>query len=307
LPSQNGSGKLQVDARILCQGRGSAANSTCCYVLGITAVDPSKHDLLFERFVSASRGEPPDIDVDFEHERREEVIQHIYDRYTRERAAIVGTVIRYRARSAVREVGKALGLSEDVTAKLAKGSWGPGRDSSLPEIAAAEGLDPSDKRLALALELAEEIQDFLRHLATHVGGFVMSRGPLTEMAVITSAAMEGRTVLEWDKDDIDALGLLKVNILALGMLSCLRRGFDLLKRHHRLELGLADVPRDCAETYAMLRKADSLGVFQVESRAQMNMLPRLRPREFYDLVIQVAIVRPGPIQGDMVHPYIRRR
>jgi error-prone DNA polymerase len=276
-------------------------------VLGITAVDPSKHDLLFERFVSASRGEPPDIDVDFEHERREEVIQHIYDRYTRERAAIVGTVIRYRARSAVREVGKALGLSEDVTAKLAKGSWGPGRDSTLPGIAAAEGLDPSDKRLALALALAEEIQDFPRHLATHVGGFVMSRGPLTEMAVITSAAMEGRTVLEWDKDDIDALGLLKVDILALGMLSCLRRGFDLLKRHHRLALGLADVPRDCAETYAMLRRADSLGVFQVESRAQMNMLPRLRPREFYDLVIQVAIVRPGPIQGDMVHPYIRRR
>jgi error-prone DNA polymerase len=292
---------------ILCQGRGSAANSTCCYVLGITAVDPSKHDLLFERFVSASRGEPPDIDVDFEHERREEVIQHIYDRYTRERAAIVGTVIRYRARSALREVGKALGLSEDVTAKLAKGSWGPGRDSTLSEIAAAEGLDPTDKRLALALELAEEIQDFPRHLATHVGGFVMSRGPLTEMAVITSAAMEGRTVLEWDKDDIDALGLLKVDILALGMLSCLRRGFDLLKRHHRLEIGLADVPKDCPETYAMLRKADSLGVFQVESRAQMNMLPRLRPREFYDLVIQVAIVRPGPIQGDMVHPYIRRR
>jgi error-prone DNA polymerase len=292
---------------ILCQGRGSAANSTCCYVLGITAVDPSKHDLLFERFVSASRGEPPDIDVDFEHERREEVIQHIYERYGRERAAIVGTVIRYRARSAVREVGKALGLSEDVTAKLAEGSWGPGRDSTLPEIATSEGLDPTDRRLALALELAEEIQDFPRHLATHVGGFVMSRGPLIEMAVIGNAAMDGRTVLEWDKDDIDALGLLKVDILALGMLSCLRRGFDLLRRHHRLDLGLADVPRDCPDTYTMLRRADSLGVFQVESRAQMNMLPRLRPEKFYDLVIQVAIIRPGPIQGDMVHPYIRRR
>jgi error-prone DNA polymerase len=292
---------------ILCQGRGSAANSTCCFVLGITAVDPSKHDLLFERFVSANRREPPDIDVDFEHERREEVIQHIYERYGRERAAIAGTVIRYRARSAVREVGKALGLSEDVTAKLAKGSWGPGRDSSLSEVAASERLDPSDRRLGLALELAEEIQDFPRHLATHVGGFVMSRGPLIEMAVVGNAAMEGRTVLEWDKDDIDALGLLKVDVLALGMLSCLRRGFALLRQHHRMELDLAGVPKDCPDTYAMLRRADSLGVFQVESRAQMNMLPRLRPETFYDLVIQVAIIRPGPIQGDMVHPYLRRR
>jgi len=292
---------------ILCQGRGSAANSTCCYVLGITAVDPSKHDLLFERFVSANRNEPPDIDVDFEHERREEVIQHIYERYGRERAAIAGTVIRYRARSAVREVGKVLGLSEDITGKLAKGSWGPGRDSSLAEVAASEGLDPTDHRLGLALELAEEIQDFPRHLATHVGGFVMSRGPLTEMAVVGNAAMEGRTVLEWDKDDIDALGLLKVDVLALGMLSCLRRGFSLLRQHHRMELGLAEVPKDCPATYAMLRRADSLGVFQVESRAQMNMLPRLRPEKFYDLVIQVAIIRPGPIQGDMVHPYLRRR
>jgi error-prone DNA polymerase len=238
---------------ILCQGRGSAANSTCCYVLGITAVDPSKHDLLFERFVSANRNEPPDIDVDFEHERREEVIQHTYERYGRERAAIAGTVIRYRARSAVREVGKVLGLSEDVTGKLAKGSWGPGRDSSLQEVAASEGLDPTDHRLGLALELAEQIQDFPRHLATHVGGFA------------------------------------------------------LLRQHHRMELGLAEVPKDCAATYAMLRRADSLGVFQVESRAQMNMLPRLRPERFYDLVIQVAIIRPGPIQGDMVHPYLRRR
>ena len=292
---------------ILCQGRGSAANSTVCYVLGITAVDPSKHDLLFERFLSASRNEPPDIDVDFEHERREEVIQHIYDRYGRDRAAIVGTVIRYRGRSAIREVGKALGLSEDVTGRLSKASWGPGREQGLAELADAEGLDLSDRRLALTLQLAEEIQDFPRHLATHVGGFVMSRGLLTEMAVVGNAAMEGRTVLEWDKDDVDALKLLKVDILALGMLSCLRRGFDLLRRHHRLDLDLAGVPRDCGETYEMLRRADSLGVFQVESRAQMNMLPRLRPSKFYDLVVQVALVRPGPIQGDMVHPYIRRR
>jgi error-prone DNA polymerase len=292
---------------ILCQGRGSAANSTVCYVLGITAVDPSKHDLLFERFVSASRNEPPDIDVDFEHERREEVIQHIYDRYGRNRAAIVGTVIRYRGRSAIREVGKALGLSEDVTGRLAKASWGPGRDDGLKELAAQEGLDLSDRRLGLALELAAEIQDFPRHLATHVGGFVMSRGLLTEMAVVGNAAMAGRTVLEWDKDDVDALKLLKVDILALGMLSCLRRGFDLLRRHHRLDYDLAGVPRDCEATYAMLRRADSLGVFQVESRAQMAMLPRLRPSKFYDLVVQVAIIRPGPIQGDMVHPYLRRR
>ncbi|ATR19612.1 error-prone DNA polymerase (plasmid) [Roseomonas sp. FDAARGOS_362] len=292
---------------ILCQGRGSAANSSVCYVLGITAVDPSKHDLLFERFLSAERAEPPDIDVDFEHERREEVIQFLYRRYGRDRAAIVGTVIRFRGRSAVREVGKVLGLSEDVTGRLAKASWGPGRDDSLVEIAAAEGLDLADRRLRLALELAEEIQDFPRHLATHVGGFVISRGPLIEMAVIGNAAMDGRTVLEWDKNDVEALGLLKVDILALGMLSCLRRGFELLRRHRLADLDLAAVPRDCDETYAMLRRADSLGVFQVESRAQMNMLPRLRPSRFYDLVVQVALVRPGPIQGDMVHPYLRRR
>ncbi len=292
---------------ILCQGRGSAANSTVCYVLGITAVDPSKHDLLFERFVSASRDEPPDIDMDFEHERREEVIQHIYDRYGRDRAAIVGTVIRYRGRSAIREVGKALGLSEDVTGRLAKASWGPGREQGLDELAQQAGLDLTDRRLSLALELAAEIQDFPRHLATHVGGFVISRGPLTGMAVVGNAAMAGRTVLEWDKDDIDALRLLKVDILALGMLSCLRRGFDLLRRHHRRDLDLASVSRDCPATYAMLRRADSLGVFQVESRAQMAMLPRLRPSVFYDLVVQVAIIRPGPIQGDMVHPYLRRR
>ena len=292
---------------ILCQGRGSAANSAVCYVLGITAVDPAKHDLLFERFVSASRGEPPDIDVDFEHERREEVIQHIYDRYGRDRAAITATVIRYRTRSAIREVGKALGLSEDVTSTLAKAAWGPGSDRTLPEIAEAEGLNANDRHLALTLELAEEIQNFPRHLATHVGGFVITRGPLIELAVVSNAAMEGRTVLEWDKDDVEALGILKVDVLGLGMLSCLRRGFDLLKQHRHVALDLASVPKDDPETYAMLRRADSLGVFQVESRAQMAMLPRLRPEKFYDLVVQVAIVRPGPIQGDMVHPYLRRR
>ncbi len=292
---------------ILCQGRGSAANSTVCYVLGITAVDPDKHDLLFERFVSASRDEPPDIDVDFEHERREEVIQHVYERYGRHRAAIVATVIRYRPKSAIREVGKALGLSEDITGKLAAATWGAGRDRSFAELVAAEGLDPADPRLALAMELAEEVQDFPRHLATHVGGFVITRGPLIETAVVSNAAMPGRTVLEWDKDDIDALGMMKVDLLALGMLSCLRRGFELVQRHHRRSLDLAGLPKDCPATYAMLRRADSVGVFQVESRAQMNMLPRLRPACFYDLVVQVAIIRPGPIQGDMVHPYLRRR
>ncbi|MBE9605974.1 error-prone DNA polymerase [Acetobacteraceae bacterium H6797] len=292
---------------ILCQGRGSAANSSCCYVLGITGVDPSKHDLLFERFLSASRNEPPDIDVDFEHERREEVIQHIYERYGRERAAIVATVIRYRSRSAIREVGKAMGLSEDITSKLAKGAWGPGREDTLGELAEREGLDGTDHRLALTLLLAEEIKNFPRHLATHVGGFVMSRGPLIEMAVVSNAAMDNRTILEWDKDDIEALGLLKVDVLGLGMLSLLRRGFELLSKHHHRQLDLKSVPSDCPKTYEMLRRADTVGVFQVESRAQMNMLPRLKPKEFYDLVIQVAIVRPGPIQGDMVHPYLRRR
>jgi error-prone DNA polymerase len=292
---------------ILCQGRGSAANSAICFVLGITAVDPAKHDLLFERFVSASRDEPPDIDIDFEHERREEVIQHIYDRYGRDRAAICGTVIRYRGRSAIREVGKAMGLSEDVTGRLAKMSWGHS-GGSLVEQAEAEGFKPrEDRRLGMALELAEELQDTPRHIATHVGGFVITRGPLVELAVVTAAAMEGRTTLEWDKDDIDALKILKVDVLGLGMLSCLRRSFALLRTHKKRHLDLAGLPRDCAETYAMLRRADSLGVFQVESRAQMNMLPRLRPKAFYDLVIQVAIVRPGPIQGDMVHPYLRRR
>jgi error-prone DNA polymerase len=292
---------------ILCQGRGSAANSAVCYALGITAVDPDKHNLLFERFVSASRNEPPDIDIDFEHERREEVIQHIYERYGRDRAAICGTVIRYRGRSAIREVGKAMGLSEDITGRLAKLGWGHG-GLGLTEVAEAEGFRPAeDRRLSMTLALAEALQDTPRHIATHVGGFVITRGPLVELAVVTNAAMEDRTTLEWDKDDIDALGMLKVDVLGLGMLSCLRRGLTLLEQHKQLALTLATMPAECRETYAMLRRGDSLGVFQVESRAQMNMLPRLRPKEFYDLVIQVAIVRPGPIQGDMVHPYLRRR
>ncbi len=293
--------------KILCQGRGSAANSAVCYALGITAVAPDKHDLLFERFISAARDEPPDIDVDFEHERREEVIQHIYDRYGRDRAALTATLIRYRERSAIREVGKAMGLTEDITAGLAKSVWGSG-EKTLVELAEDGGLHPdSDPRLRHAMEIAEEIQDFPRHLATHVGGFVITRGPLVEHTVVVRAAMEGRTTLEWDKDDIESLRILKVDVLGLGMLTCIRRAFDLIAGAGGRRLTLATVPQDDPETYRMLARADSVGVFQVESRAQMNMLPRLRPREFYDLVIEVAIVRPGPIQGDMVHPYLRRR
>jgi error-prone DNA polymerase len=292
---------------ILCQGRGSAANSAVCYVLGITAVAPDKHDLLFERFISAARDEPPDIDVDFEHERREEVIQHIFSRYGRGRAALTATLIRYRERSAIREVGKAMGLSEDVTARIAKSVWGAG-EKSLGDLAEDNGLRPdADQRIRYAMEIAEEIQDFPRHLATHVGGFVITRGPLTEHTVVVKAAMEGRTTIEWDKDDIEALRILKVDVLGLGMLTCIRRAFHLIEGAGGPALALHTVPQDDPATYAMLSRADSLGVFQVESRAQMNMLPRLRPRKFYDLVIQVAIVRPGPIQGDMVHPYLRRR
>jgi len=292
---------------ILCQGRGSAANSAVCYALGITSVAPDKHDLLFERFISAARNEPPDIDVDFEHERREEVIQHIYERYGRDRAALTATLIRYRERSAIREVGKAMGLTEDITARLAKSVWGAG-DKSLTEIAGDNGLRPdADMRIRHAMEIAEEIQDFPRHLATHVGGFVITRTPLVEHTVVVKAAMQDRTTIEWDKDDIDALRMLKVDVLGLGMLTCIRRAFDLIEGAGGGRYTLASVPQDDPETYAMLRRADSLGVFQVESRAQMNMLPRLRPAKYYDLVIQVAIVRPGPIQGDMVHPYLRRR
>ncbi|MEZ5849608.1 MAG: error-prone DNA polymerase [Hyphomicrobiaceae bacterium] len=293
---------------ILCQGRGSAANSVVCYCLGVTAVNPTEVDLLFERFVSPERKEPPDIDVDFEHERREEVIQYIYARYGRDRAGLAATVISYRARSAVREVGKAMGLSEDTVAALAGMVWGTRSGGALPETHVREaGLDPADPLLATVLALADELIGFPRHLSQHVGGFVLTRDPLVEIVPVGNAAMAGRTFIEWDKDDLAALGLLKVDVLALGMLTCIHGAFDLLGRHHGEHWTLASVPREDAAVYDMLCRADSIGVFQVESRAQMNMLPRLRPRTFYDLVIEVAIVRPGPIQGDMVHPYLRRR
>lgn len=293
---------------ILCQGRGSAANSVVCYCLGITSVDPTEIDLLFERFVSHARREPPDIDVDFEHERREEVIQYIYQRYGRDRAGLAATVISYRARSAVRDVGKAMGLSEDSVSALAGMVWGTRSGGVLPERHVREaGLDPDDPLLATVLELSRELVGFPRHLSQHVGGFVLTRGPLVEIVPVGNAAMADRTFIEWDKDDIAALGLLKVDVLALGMLSCIRRALELIKNHHGSALTLATIPREDRATYDMLCRADSIGVFQVESRAQMNMLPRLKPRCFYDLVIEVAIVRPGPIQGDMVHPYLRRR
>ena len=292
---------------ILCQGRGSAANSAVCYCLGVTAVDPTEVDLLFERFVSMERKEPPDIDVDFEHERREEVIQYVYERYGRERAGIAATVITYRSRSAVREVGKVMGLSEDVTSALAGTVWGISR-GGMPETRVREaGLDPDEPTIKRTLELTEELIGFPRHLSQHVGGFVLTKSPLSEVVPIGNAAMDDRTFVEWDKDDLDALGILKVDVLALGMLTCIRKCFSLLQHHYKLSHTLASVPPDDTATYDMLCRADSLGVFQVESRAQMNMLPRLKPRCFYDLVIEVAIVRPGPIQGDMVHPYLRRR
>ncbi len=293
---------------ILCQGRGSAANSAVCYCLGITAVNPSEVDLLFERFISPERKEPPDIDVDFEHERREEVIQYIYARYGRERAGLAATVISYRARSAVRDVGKAMGLSEDTVAALAGMVWGVGSRGAVPEAHVREaGLDPGDPLLRMVLDLAATLIGFPRHLSQHVGGFVLTRGPLVEVVPVGNAAMAERTFIEWDKDDLAALGLLKIDVLALGMLSCIRRAFDLIALHHGRRLSLAKVPREDPAVYEMLCRADSIGVFQVESRAQMNMLPRLKPRTYYDLVIEVAIVRPGPIQGDMVHPYLRRR
>ena len=287
---------------ILCQGRGSAANSAVCYALGITAVDPAEIDLLFERFVSAERGEPPDIDVDFEHERREEVIQYIYGRYGRARAAIAATVIHYRSRSAIRDVGKALGLDAATIETLAAQSWNPGDALwSDPRLREA-GLDPAAPDLRRAIGLARELVDLPRHLSQHVGGFVLTRTRLDEIVPVGPAAMPGRSFIEWDKDDIDALKLMKVDVLALGMLTCIRKCFAMLGI-----ADLADVPREDPRVYDMLSRGDALGVFQVESRAQMNMLPRLRPRAFYDLVIEVAIVRPGPIQGDMVHPYLRRR
>ncbi|MEH2496694.1 error-prone DNA polymerase [Bradyrhizobium sp. AZCC 1678] len=292
---------------ILCQGRGSAANSAVCYVLGITSVDPTKVDLLFERFISKERLEPPDIDVDFEHSRREEVMQYVYRRYGRHRAAIIATVIHYRPRSAIRDVGKALGLTEDVTAALADtvwGSWGKGLNEMQVRQA---GLDPQNAMVELAVELATELIEFPRHLSQHVGGYVLTQDRLDTYVPIGNAAMDDRTFIEWDKDDVDALHMMKVDVLALGMLTCIRKCFDLIDEHKGERWELATVKQDDSKVYDMLCRGESLGVFQVESRAQMNMLPRLKPRTFYDLVIEVAIVRPGPIQGDMVHPYLRRR
>jgi error-prone DNA polymerase len=292
---------------ILCQGRGSAANSVVCYCLGITEVDPAEIKLLFARFISEKRGEPPDIDVDFEHERREEVIQYIYERYGRERAAICATVIHYRSRRAIREVGKVFGLTPDVTATLAKTVWGISDEGVVDDHIRQAGLDPVNPKIHQAVTLANELIGFPRHLSQHVGGFVLTRELLEDTVPIGNAAMDDRTFIEWDKDDIDTIGLMKVDVLALGMLSCLRRGLDLIKLHYGRDCSLATIPQGDETTYDMLCRADSVGVFQVESRAQMSMLPRLKPRKFYDLVIEVAIVRPGPIQGDMVHPYLRRR
>ncbi|RDV01490.1 DNA polymerase III subunit alpha [Sphingorhabdus pulchriflava] len=296
-----------LDPPILCQGRGSAANSVVCYLLGITPVDPVANKLLFTRFLSEERNEPPDIDVDFEHERREEVMQYIYNRYGRERAGIAATVIHYRPRSTIREVGKALGLTEDVTARLAStiwGSWG----GDVPEARVTEaGFDPTNPEIARLKNLVDQLLEFPRHLSQHVGGFVLTEGRLDELVPIHNAAMPDRTFIEWDKDDIDALGLMKVDVLALGMLTCIRKSFDLLSANSLGDYNLATIPTECPEVYAMLQKGDSIGTFQVESRAQINMLPRMKPKCLYDLVIQVAIVRPGPIQGGMVHPYLRRR
>jgi len=293
---------------ILCQGRGSAANSVVCYALGVTSVSPEIGTMVFERFISEARNEPPDIDVDFEHERREEVIQHIYEKYGRHRAGLCATVIHYRGKRAVREVGRAMGLSEDTLAAMAGQIWGWGGPGAVTDTRLAEiGLDPKDRRLRQTMALIDEIQGFPRHLSQHVGGFIITEGRLDELCPVENATMEDRTIIPWDKDDIDTLKILKIDILALGMLSCIRKAFDLMESHHHQRFTLATLPPEDPETYRMLCRADSLGVFQVESRAQMNFLPRMKPKCFYDLVIQVAIIRPGPIQGDMVHPFLRRR
>ena len=293
---------------ILCQGRGSAANSVVCYCLGVTSVSPEIGTMVFERFVSEARDEPPDIDVDFEHERREEVIQYIYNRYGRHRAGLCSTVIHYRGKRAIREVGTAMGLSKDTVSALSSQLWGFFSTKKLEEKRIREiGLNPSDRHLNLTLKIIDEIIGFPRHLSQHVGGFVITEGRLDELVPIENASMEDRTVIAWDKDDIDALGILKVDVLSLGILTCIRKSFDMIKQHFGDNYTLANLPAEDPKVYDMLCRADSIGVFQVESRAQMNFLPRMKPRCFYDLVIQVAIVRPGPIQGDMVHPYIRRR
>jgi error-prone DNA polymerase len=292
---------------ILCQGRGSAANSAVCYMLRITEIDPVRSNLLFERFVSAERREPPDIDVDFEHERREDVIQWVYNTYGHDRAALCATVIRYRARGAIRDAGKAMGLPEDVTAALSSQIWAWSDEGVEDSNAAELNLNLADRRLALTLELARTLMGFPRHLSQHPGGFVLTQDRLDELVPIEPATMKDRQVIEWDKDDIDALRFMKVDVLGLGMLGCMRRAFELLIGHGGPSLTLASIPPEDPATFEMIQRADTVGVFQIESRAQMSMLPRLKPKEFYDLVIEVAIVRPGPIQGDMVHPYLRRR
>lgn len=293
--------------RILCQGRGSAANSTVCYCLGITSVNPTKFDLLFERFISSARNEPPDIDVDFEHERREEVMQYIYSKYGRDRAAIVATVTQQHQKGAIRDVGKAMGLSVDTINRLSTSIWRY-TDEWFDEHRITEhGLNPEDPHLKKVLELTRQMMGFPRQLGQHTGGFVITQGKLADLCPILNARMENRTCIEWNKDDIDTLGFLKIDVLALGMLTCIRKAFDLAKQHHNKDFTLANIPEDDPFVYEMISHADTIGVFQIESRAQQSMLPRLRPQNFYDLVIEVAIVRPGPIQGDMVHPYLRRR
>ena len=295
------------ERNILCQGRGSAANSTVCYCLGITSVDPSKFELLFERFISSARNEPPDIDVDFEHERREEVIQYIYQKYGRHRAGIVATVTQLHHKGAIRDVGKVMGLSVDTINRLSSSMWDFNEEWFDPETLARHGLNPEDRSLKKVLEITAQFMGFPRQLGQHTGGFVITEGNLSDLCPVLNARMEDRTCIEWNKDDIEALGFLKIDVLALGMLTCIRKAFDLAKQHYGLELTLANIPQDDPRVYDMVSHADTIGVFQIESRAQQSMLPRLKPICFYDLVIEVAIVRPGPIQGDMVHPYLRRR
>ncbi len=295
------------DKGILCQGRGSAANSAVCYCLGVTSVDPDRIDVLFERFISKDRDEAPDIDIDFEHQRREEVIQYIYEKYGRERSGMTAELITYRPRSAMRDVGKALGLSLERVDYLAKVIGHHEEGEKLPVRLSEAGLDPTGRLARQLIHLVREILGFPRHLSQHVGGMVLTQRPLCEMVPIENASMPGRTVVEWDKDDLDALGILKVDCLALGMLSAIRRSLDMLAQHTGQHLTLATIPAEDPAVYEMIQRADTVGVFQIESRAQMSMLPRLKPKDFYDLVIEVAIVRPGPIQGDMVHPYLRRR
>ncbi|MCW3089930.1 MAG: error-prone polymerase [Ferruginibacter sp.] len=292
---------------ILCQGRGSAANSTICYCLGITSVDPTKFELLFERFISSARNEPPDIDVDFEHERREEVIQYIYQKYGRDRAAIVATVTQQHQKGAIRDVGKSMGLSVDTINRLSGAIWEFTDEWFEGKRIVEQGMNPGDQHLRKVLQLTREFMGFPRQLGQHTGGFVITQGKLSDLCPIMNARMEDRTCIEWNKDDIDALGFMKIDVLALGMLTCIRKAFDLAKQHYNLDLTLANIPQDDAAVYEMICRADTIGVFQIESRAQQSMLPRLKPVCFYDLVIEVAIVRPGPIQGDMVHPYLRRR